>query len=96
MEKRPRPAWRYVFCVVLLIAVFGAYVLRLYDWQIVNGDTWLTTAGNSTQSTGKISAARGARQFLRLGGSLHGKPDLKIQRGGLHARGDARHRLRAL
>lgn len=59
MEKRPRPAWRYVFCVVLLIAVFGAYVLRLYDWQIVNGDTWLTTADNSTQSTVKMTAARG-------------------------------------
>lgn len=59
MEKRPRSAWRYVFLVGLLIAVFGVYVLRLYDWQIINGDTWLTTADNSTQSTVTMTAARG-------------------------------------
>ena len=40
MEKRPRSAWRYLVLTLLLIAVFGVYVLRLYDWQIVNGDTW--------------------------------------------------------
>ena len=59
MEKRPRSAWRYLVLTLLLIAVFGVYVLRLYDWQIVNGDTWLTTADNSTQSTVTMTAARG-------------------------------------
>lgn len=41
MEKRSHPMWRYVVCVLLIALVFALYVLRLYDWQILNGSTWL-------------------------------------------------------
>lgn len=59
MEKKNRPAGRYLFCILFLAAVFGAYLYRLYDWQILNGDAWLTTADNSTQTTVSMTAARG-------------------------------------
>lgn len=59
MEKKNRPAGRYLFCILFLAAVFGVYLYRLYDWQIINGDTWLTTADNSTQTTVSMTAARG-------------------------------------
>ena len=59
MEKQNRPLGRYLFCILFLTVIFGLYLYRLYDWQIVNGDTWLTTADNSTQSTVAITAARG-------------------------------------
>ena len=59
MEKRSHPMWRYVVCVLLVALVFAVYVLRLYDWQILNGSTWLATADHSTQSTVAIPAARG-------------------------------------
>ena len=59
MEKRSHPMWRYVVCVLLVALVFALYVLRLYDWQILNGSTWLATADHSTQSTVAIPAARG-------------------------------------
>lgn len=59
MEKKNRPAGRYLFCILFLAAVFGVYLYRLYDWQIINGDAWLTTADNSTQTTVSMTAARG-------------------------------------
>ena len=61
MEKRSHPMWRYVVCVLLVALVFAVYVLRLYDWQILNGSTWLATADHSTQSTVAIPAARGEK-----------------------------------
>lgn len=50
---------RYIICALLLIAIFSAYVLRLADWQIVEGATWLNKAETTNTSKVKLEAARG-------------------------------------
>lgn len=50
---------RYIFCIFLLIVVFAVYVLRLADWQIVQGASWLQKSDSTSSSIVKLDASRG-------------------------------------
>lgn len=50
---------RYIFCVVFIVAVFSAYVARLVDWQIVNGEEYRERANRSSIYRNKTDALRG-------------------------------------
>ncbi len=50
---------RYLFCGLVIFAVLAVYVLRLADWQIVNGATFLETADTTTTAKVTMDAARG-------------------------------------
>jgi penicillin-binding protein 2 len=50
---------RYFFCIFILLAVFIAYALRLADWQIINGASFLQISDTTNTSTVKVDAARG-------------------------------------
>ncbi len=45
--------------VVLLLLIFGVFVARLIDWQLVNGDKYALVAKNSTTYTVESEALRG-------------------------------------
>lgn len=51
--------FRYLFCGLLLTAVLLAYTLRLADWQIVKGATFLEKAQRTTTAQVPMDAARG-------------------------------------
>ena len=50
---------RYIFCFVLVVAVFSAYIARLVDWQIVNGEEYRERANRSSIYRNKTEALRG-------------------------------------
>ncbi|HEX3038008.1 MAG TPA: penicillin-binding transpeptidase domain-containing protein [Oscillospiraceae bacterium] len=50
---------RYFFCIFILLAVFIVYALRLADWQIVKGSTFLMKSDTTNTSAVKVDAARG-------------------------------------
>ena len=50
---------RYIFCFVLVVAVFSAYIARLVDWQIVNGEEYRERANRSSIYRNKTDALRG-------------------------------------
>lgn len=50
---------RYIFCLVLIVAVFSAYIARLVDWQIVNGEKYRERANRSSIYRNKTDALRG-------------------------------------
>ena len=50
---------RYIFCLVLIVAVFSAYIARLVDWQIVNGEEYRERANRSSIYRNKTDALRG-------------------------------------
>ncbi len=50
---------RMIFMIVLLLLIFGAFVARLIDWQIVNGDKYDLIAKSSTTYTVESEALRG-------------------------------------
>lgn len=50
---------RYIFCSVLIIAIFSAYIARLVDWQIVNGEEYRERANRSSIYKNKTDALRG-------------------------------------
>lgn len=50
---------RYLICILLLVAVFCVFGLRLIDWQIVNGEEWLRVSSKTNTSSVKMEAARG-------------------------------------
>ncbi len=56
--KKNRP-YRFLALALVPLLVLGIYVARLYDWQILNGETWLTTADHSTQTVVTMTSARG-------------------------------------
>lgn len=50
---------RYLFCGLLILAVMVVYGLRLADWQLVSGASFLVTANKTTSATVTMTAARG-------------------------------------
>ncbi|MBE6821830.1 MAG: penicillin-binding protein [Ruminococcaceae bacterium] len=50
---------RYIFCGIIVMAVLAVYCLRLVDWQIVNGSSWLQKATSSSVAKVSMDAARG-------------------------------------
>ena len=50
---------RYLACGLIVFAVLAVYTLRLVDWQILNGASFLETANKSSSSTVVMDAARG-------------------------------------
>lgn len=58
-EQKKELRFRYLILALIPLAVLAVYVLRLYDWQILNGDQWLSTADHSTQTVVDMAAARG-------------------------------------
>ena len=50
---------RYALCVVLLVAVFLCYEVRLFQWQIVDGEEYERVSLSSRTDTIEVSAARG-------------------------------------
>ena len=58
-EKKSGPKGRYIFVGLLLLAVMAAYALRLADWQLRRGASFLQKAESSTQFTVPMDTARG-------------------------------------
>ena len=58
MEKLKDNA-RLIFCGLIIFAVLAVYSLRLVDWQILNGSSWLKQANDSSTAKVKMDAARG-------------------------------------
>ena len=58
---------RYIFCIVVIMAAFAVYGLRLIDWQIINGAYWLNVSTRTNTSSVKMTAARG--EILDRGGN---------------------------
>ena len=50
---------RYIFCSLLVISIFSAYIVRLVDWQIVNGEEYRERANRSSIYRNKTEALRG-------------------------------------
>ncbi len=50
---------RYLFCGFLILAVMAVYGLRLADWQLINGASFLVTADKSRSDKVTMTAARG-------------------------------------
>ena len=59
---------RYIVCYLLLFAVFGVYVMRLFQWQIIDGDSYYSLANTTTSSYIKLTATRG--EILDRNGEL--------------------------
>lgn len=58
-EKKSSPKGRYIFVGFLLLAVMAAYALRLADWQLRRGASFLQKAESSTKFTVPMDTARG-------------------------------------
>lgn len=58
MEKLKQNG-RYLFCGLLILAIMTIYVLRLVDWQLINGASFLITADKTSTATVTMTAARG-------------------------------------
>lgn len=50
---------RYIICSLLLLGVFSAYALRLFQWQIVDGQEYYDIANTTSSSYIKLTATRG-------------------------------------
>ena len=50
---------RAVICLCLVLTVFLCYVLRLFDWQIINGDKYRSAAISSISYTQTSDSVRG-------------------------------------
>ena len=50
---------RYAVCILLLVAVFAAYEVRLFQWQIVDGEMYQEISLSDRTDTIELSAARG-------------------------------------
>lgn len=50
---------RYLFCFALVAVILGTFVIRLIQWQLVQGDEFLAQAENSSSSFVVRQAARG-------------------------------------
>ena len=50
---------RYIVCSLLLLGVFSAYALRLFQWQIVDGQEYYDIANTTSSSYIKLTATRG-------------------------------------
>ncbi len=59
---------RYAVCILLLVAVFAAYEVRLFQWQIVDGEMYQEISLSDRTDTIELSAARG--QILDRNGEV--------------------------
>ncbi len=50
---------RYAFCILLVVAVFLLYELRLFQWQVIHGDEFLQESLDDRTDAIEIDAARG-------------------------------------
>lgn len=50
---------RYIFCAGLVLAIFSAYIARLVDWQIINGEEYRERANRSSIYRNKTDILRG-------------------------------------
>lgn len=58
-EKKKGGGGRLILLGFFPLVILAVYIFRLYDWQILNGQSWLTTADHSTQTVVPMKAARG-------------------------------------
>ena len=54
-----KSSWRAVILMILVVLIFGVFVLRLFDWQIVHGDEYKEISVASTTYTVSSDATRG-------------------------------------
>lgn len=59
---------RYAACILLLVAIFVAYEVRLFQWQIVDGEMYQEISLSDRTDTIELSAARG--QILDRNGEV--------------------------
>ena len=59
---------RYAVCILLLVAIFAAYEVRLFQWQIVDGEMYQEISLSDRTDTIELSAARG--QILDRNGEV--------------------------
>lgn len=59
---------RYAVCILLLVAIFVAYEVRLFQWQIVDGEMYQEISLSDRTDTIELSAARG--QILDRNGEV--------------------------
>lgn len=57
--KKKHNYGRTVFLIVVLLIIFGLFIARLIDWQIINGDKYENVAKSSTTYTVESEALRG-------------------------------------
>lgn len=50
---------RYVVCSLLLLGVFSLFVVRLFQWQIIDGQSYYDLANTTSSSYIKLTATRG-------------------------------------
>lgn len=50
---------RYVVCSLLLLGVFSLFVARLFQWQIIDGQSYYDLANTTSSSYIKLTATRG-------------------------------------
>lgn len=50
---------RYIILILCLVLIFVIYELRLFDWQIINGDRYAQDAVNQSTDNIKMKATRG-------------------------------------
>ena len=51
--------FRIAFCIILTLIIFAGFILRLFNWQIVNGDEYVKTVIKTSKYTVETSAIRG-------------------------------------
>ena len=68
---------RSAACILLVLAVFVVYELRLVQWQLVEGDKYEQLSLSSRTDTIEIEAARG--EILDRDGQCAGRQPLQLQ-----------------
>lgn len=58
-EKKQKHTWRFLVSALVVLTAAAAFVVRLANWQLVNGSSWLKTADLSSTETVTLEAARG-------------------------------------
>lgn len=58
LPKLKKPG-RYAACIILLVAAFVLYEIRLFQWQIVQGEEFAEQARSNSTDFIKLTAARG-------------------------------------
>lgn len=59
MEQEKSTKIRKSICIAVTVVIFLGFVVRLFDWQLVNGEQYRQEAENSIQYTVKSEATRG-------------------------------------
>ncbi|MGN1051491.1 MAG: penicillin-binding transpeptidase domain-containing protein, partial [Acutalibacteraceae bacterium] len=58
-EKLNVPSARVIICIILTLAIFAGFCLRLFDWQIVSGDKYRKVGMSSVTYSMDSDAIRG-------------------------------------